>query len=255
MGTTNKENVQFVISHLEGCSGNFLGYLIADTKPSGKNIFRTDTDLNSQVLSINGRGLFWDLEIDKKLISHTVVVTHNYDRDQIQNTFPAAKLIQIYPYTHIGNVLYNICYKKLSIKLDNVIDNHFLDIRIWANKIELQNPEYLCNNYWDLTDKIKIQQFLGSKLTETQHHFFDQYWSTQLPVELNMPDSAMKILELVDYWQIQSYFSPWMVAWAIFVYEHKHNLLEHNRQWTINNATRFNNWEELAQIESQYDCK
>ena len=255
MGTKNKENVQFVISHLEGCSGNFLGYLIADLKYIDKNIFRVDTKLNDRVLSVNGRGLSWDLEIAKKLISHTVVVTHNYDRAQIQNTFPNAQLIQIYPYTHIGNVLYNVCYKKLSVKLDNLIDNYFIDIRNWIDLITAENPSYRCNNYWDLTNKIKIQQLLGNELTKTQHQFFDQYWATQLPFELNMPDRPMEIAELVNYWQIQNHFSPWMMAWTIFVYEHKNNLLENNRLWTINNADKFDSWEALAQIESQYAHK
>jgi len=252
MGTDNKEKVQFVISHLEGCSGNFLGYLIADTGHTVENVFRVDSRLNDRVLSINGRGITLEAEINQRLISHDIVVTHNYDRDQLQNIFPNAQLIQIYPYTHIGNVLYNVCYKKLSIKLDNPIDNYFIDIGIWINRITAENPGYLCNNYWDLKDKLKIQQLLGHELTTTQHRFFDQYWAVQLPFELNMPDRPMNILELVDYWQIQNNFTPWMFAWVVFVYEYTNSLAEKNRQWSIDDVDRFDSWSALAQIESQY---
>lgn len=252
MGTRNKENVQFVISHLEGCSGNFLGYLIADTEHNIENIFRVDSKLNDQVLSINGRGPLLYSEIDRRLNSHTIVVTHNYDLAQLQHIFPQAKLIQIYPYTHQGNVLYNICYKKLVVKLNNAIDNYYIDMEIWFNKISKENPGYSCVDYWNLTDKNKIQRLLDTQLTATQHQFFDQYWAAQLPYELNMPTVPMKITDLIKFWKIQDTCTPWLIAWVIFVYELINKLSESNRLWTIDDADKFDSWYALEKIESQY---
>lgn len=246
MGTGNKENVQLIISHVEGCSGNFLGYLSAEATQSHRPKFRVDVALNEQVLSINGRTT-WLAEIETRLVSHSVVVTHNYNRTQIQETFPNARLVQIYPYTHIGNVLYNICYKKLDQKLENAIDNYFLDICNWFDKIKKEEPDYHCANFWCLRDKTKIESLLGITLSPTQHQFFDQYWKEQLPYELDMPQHPMTIGELVKFWKIENGFSSWAVAWTIFVYEHINRLEENNRLWTINDAPKFDSWDTVIE--------
>jgi hypothetical protein len=253
MGTDNKEKVQFVISHLEGCSGNFLGYLIADTGHTVENVFRVDGKLNDQVLSINGRGLLLNQELDQRLQSHSVVVTHNYNLAQLQHTFPRAKLIQIYPHTHLGNVLYNVCYKKLTTKLDNAIDNYFIDIGIWFDRISKEYPGYDCINFWDLTNKNKIQHLLGAPLTKAQHQFFDRYWATQLPYQLDIPKEPMGIADLIKFWKIEHEFSPWFVAWVIFVYEMINNRSETSRLWSINHAANISDWCALEKIELQYD--
>jgi len=241
MGTRNKENVQLVISHLEGCSGNFLGYLAAEAMHADRAAFQIDVALNKQVLSINGRTAWLD-EIESQLALHSVVVTHNYNQTLIQKTFPKAQLIQIYPYTHVGNVLYNICYKKLNQKLENAIDNYFLDIGNWFDKIKKEEPDYRCTDFWCLHDKTQIENLLGTKLSPTQDQFFNQYWKEQLPYELDMPKQPMTISELVNFWKIENGFSLWLVAWAIFVYERINGLKETNRLWTINDAPKFDSW-------------
>jgi hypothetical protein len=170
MGKNNKENIQFVISHLEGCSGNFLGYLAASEKLY-ESYFRVDNNPSDLVLSINGRTT-WHEEIDSRLRNHKIVVGHNYDIELIKNTFPKASIIQIYPYTHIGNVLYNVSHKKLNIKLTNQVDNHFIDLNIWYHRIQEQKPLQMCVDFWDLTDKNKIEKLLGTQLTPEQNSFF-----------------------------------------------------------------------------------
>lgn len=252
MGTSNKAKVQFVISHLEGCSGNFLGYLAANVGSTDQKIFRVDLTEHDIVLSTNGR-TSWQEEIDSRLQNHRVVVTHNYNRTQIQKTFPNARLIQIYPYTHIGNVLYNICHKKVELKFDNLVDNYFLEIDIWFKKIKQQQPDYLCTDFWCLHDKNKISDLLGIKLLPTQNQFFDQYWKNQLKHELDIPAYEMSIGELIKFWNIEQDFSPWNIAWTIFVYEHINSLNEQNRMWSINNADQFDCWNTVINaIESNY---
>jgi hypothetical protein len=252
MGTTNKEKVQFVISHLEGCSGNFLGYLAADIDQSSRQLFRVDGPINQWVLSLDGRTT-WEEEVETRFISHPVVVTHNYNRTQIKKTFPNARLIQIYPYTHIGNVLYNISHKKLDLKLDNAVDNYFLDITIWMDRIKHEKPDYSCTDYWCLHNKTNVEQLLGATLSPTQDQFFEQYWKEQLSYDLNMPQHALTIKELIKFWKIENEFSMWMVAWTIFVYEYTNGLREINRIWTINDANKFDCWETVIQtVESRY---
>jgi hypothetical protein len=252
MGTENKKNVQFVISHLEGCSGNFLGYLAVSAKPQNSHrVFRVDTNFNEQVLSLNGRTT-WNTEVDQQLKSHSVIVTHNYDRLQIQETFPSARLIQLYPYTHIGNVLYNICFKKLNLKLTNVIDNHFLDISIWFNRLNQEKPNYLCTNVWALRSIEEIENLLGSVLSSGQIEFFNQYWEEQLQYELTLPLEPMSIASLIELWKIKNDFSPWLIAWTIFVYEHINGLQESDRHWSINDSSNFESWTSLQRIESNY---
>lgn len=252
MGSRNKENVQTVISHLEGCSGNFLGYLAADVGQTINNMFRIDVLKNNHVLSIDGRGESLYSEVETGLKSHSVVVTHNYDLDQLRETFPNAELIQLYPYTHIGNVLYNICYKKLTTKLDNIVDNHLIDLNIWFKRLESERPNYSCHDFWDLTDKNKVQQILRTSLTASQQQFFDQYWGNQLPLELEIPATPMSITELIDYWKIHNVCTSWMIAWVIFVFEKINNLSEHRRLWSIDNLPQAINWQILSTIEKQY---
>lgn len=253
MGTKDKTKVQLVISHLEGCSGNFLGYLVADSDCDYPNVFRMDKDHNDYVLSINGKTT-WHEEIESRLNDHSVVVTHNYNRTQIQQTFPTAQIIQIYPYTHIGNVLYNICHKKLDMKLENVIDNHFLNIQIWVDYIKNSEPKTSCTNFWDLRDKNKIQNLLGTELSLSQLSLFNRYWAQQLPHELDMPNYPMGIDELIEFWKIKNDFSLWNVAWTIFVYEHINNLQETDRLWSIDQTDKLDCWENVIKtIQSQYD--
>ena len=95
MGNKNQNQVQLVISHLEGCSGNFLGRLFADNFDKTQSFFRTDSDLHPDILAIDGVTT-WEKELGR-LENHQVVVTHNFDQAQIASTFPKAKLIQIYP--------------------------------------------------------------------------------------------------------------------------------------------------------------
>lgn len=251
MVKNNKKNVQFVISHLEGCSGNFLGRLIASPK-STRELFRVDYDLNDHVLAINGRG-DWETEIATKLISHTVVVTHNFNIDEIKHTFPSANLIQIYPYTHIGNVLYNVCHKKLSLKLDNKIDNYYLDIKIWHNRIKCQRPKVPCHDFWELASVKTLQKMLSIKrLSNDQLKYFNSYWGNQLQFDLSLPGSRMDIYELVKFWKIGGCFDCWMIAWVIYVYEYLNNLNESNRMWTIDDAIYFSDWTDVASIEKMY---
>ena len=130
MGATFKKNIQLVISHIEGSSGNFLARLYTGNDLKNQPTVRVDINLDPFVLAINGRNT-WDKELNSGLKDHNVVVTHNFDLGQIIKTFPTTQIIQIYPYTKIGNVLYNISHKKLKLTLNNHIDNNLIQIKEW----------------------------------------------------------------------------------------------------------------------------
>jgi len=250
MGKTNKENVRLVISHLEGCSGNFLGKLFSDRFDKDQSFFRVDHgELDPQVLPIDGVGN-WDQELTR-LKDHHVVVTHNFDRAHISKCFPNAKIIQIYPYTHIGNVLYNICFKKLNHTLPNLLDNYLLHITEWYDHIQKRRPTQTCTNFWQLSDQQAIESLLEIKFTKTQEDFFNQYWKNQLARDLTIPDSAMSIQELVSFWKVDDCFDQWLAAWTIFVYELTNKRLEQNRSWSID-TDNFESWTDLAKIQTRY---
>jgi hypothetical protein len=260
MGKTNQENVRLVISHLEGCSGNFLGKLFSDTFDKDQSFFRIDrTDGNDgfcgpHVLAIDGianDGVgSWDWEL-KRLKDHHVVVTHNFDRAQIAKDFPNAKIIQIYPYTHIGNVLYNICFKKLNHTLPNLLDNYLLHINEWYHHIQKSRPPQICTNFWQLSDQQAVENLLETKFTKTQEDFFNQYWKNQLAHELTIPNNAMSIQELVSFWKVEHCFDQWLAAWTIFVYELINQRLEQNRSWSID-TDNFESWNDLEKIQTRY---
>lgn len=251
MGKNNKERVQLVISHIEGCSGNFLGRLAVGYRKYAHNVFRVDQDLNDQVLAINGRES-WTHEIENRLMSHHVVVTHNFDRVLISQTFPNAKIIAVYPYTHLGNVLYNICWKKLTVTLTNAVDNHYLHIREWYEKIQHWRPEYICNDWWDLTDIEKIQCLLDAPITQSQQQFFDTYWKNQLCLKLDFPKESCTITELIQKWKLHDRFDPWLTALVIFVYELTNGWNESDRLWTIDDADKFAGWQDVIDIGEKY---
>jgi hypothetical protein len=250
MGTKNKEAVQLVISHLEGCSGNFLGRLSVDSYSKSQSQFRVDTDSNDQILAINGIDN-WTQELDR-LVNHRVVVTHNFDQQQISESFPNAKIIQIYPYTNVGNVLYNICFKKITTKLDNLVDNHLLHIVEWYQHIKKRQPVQNCVNFWQLTDRQFVENLLEIEFTKSQEEFFNQYWKQQLPYSLNIPGVPLSIKELVLFWKIEDYFNDWSIAWTIFVYELINQRSEYQRLWSID-VDKFESWNTLEKIQIRYN--
>ena len=250
MGKANKEKVQLVISHLEGCSGNFLGRLFADANDTNQSVFRTDIDNHPLVLAINGVNN-WDQELTR-FDDHQVIVTHNFNRHQISKSFPNAKIIQIYPYTHIGNVLYNICFKKLNNTLDNPVDNYFIHIVEWCRYIQQRHPGQNCTNFWQLTNQQQVENLLGIKFTKTQEEFFKQYWKQQITYSLTIPETPMSVEQLVSVWNIDDYFNDWSIAWTIFVYELINQRFEYQRLWSVD-LERFNSWEDLAKIQTRYD--
>ena len=250
MSNANKEKVQLVISHLEGCSGNFLGRLFVDANDKVQSFFRIDIDDHSQVLTIDGVGI-WIQRVEA-IRDHQVVVTHNFNQEQISKDFPNAKIIQIYPYTHVGNVLYNICFKKLNNTLDNQIDNYFLHIVEWYQHIRHRRPVQPCTNFWHLSNQQQVENLLGIKFTKTQEDFFKKYWEQQLAYSLSIPETPMSIEQLVSVWNIDNYFNNWSIAWTIFVYELINCRFEYQRLWSID-LDKFNSWEDLAKIQTRYD--
>jgi hypothetical protein len=250
MGKDYKKNVELVISHIEGCSGNFLGRIYANRELGNEKTFRVDHNLHTDVLATGDKDNLINL-LEHRFKNHRVIVTHCQDLETLQELFPAAKILSIYPYSHIGNVLYNISIKKLKITLSNAVDNHWLHINEWFNSIVSRKPVDVCIDFWDLTDKKKVQDMLGIELDTDQDKFFDQYWASQLQYELDLPTDPMTVDQLVHYWNINDFFCPWTVAWTIFVYEKIHNLKEGSRLWSIDQP--FNSWQDVASVESRYD--
>jgi hypothetical protein len=250
MGTQNKEKVQLVISHLEGCSGNFLGRLYAGAHNQNASLFRTDVNLHPKVLAIDGYAN-WATEVDK-LENHTVVVTHNFDQSLIRSTFPNACTIALYPYTHTGNVLYNICFKKSTNKIPNVIDNHLIHLKEWYAHILQRRPAYQCVDFWSLSDLTAVEALLETKLTDTQTEFFNCYWQHQLTLNLEIPTEPRSIQQLIQDWKIQDQFDDWFAAWTIFVYELINNKFESQRTWSID-VEVFCNWNDVGQIQGKYN--
>lgn len=251
MVSNNKNHVQLVISHLEGCSGNFLGYLAASQMPANRDFFRVDSGLNDHVLSINGR-CTWHSEIDQRLAQHSVVVTHNFDRALIARTFPNARIVQIYPYTCVGNVLYNVCAKKLDISIANRVDNHLINIREWHQRIQAARPQQQCWDFAQLQDRDAVERMLEIKLRPEQDEFFHCYWSNQLGYELDLPRRPMTITQLLDFWRLHDFCNDWSMAWVIFAFESCNHLREENRLWSIDDADFLQGWQQLLMIENLY---
>ena len=161
MGNSIKDQVQLVVSHLEGCSGNFLAKLYADYNLDNQSTFKVDTGQHPKVLAINGRQ---NLEHEiGQLGGHVAVVTHNFDQQLLTTTFPKAKIIQIYPYNKVGNVLWNISHKKLTTTLPNVIDNHLIQIVEWKKYLDNITPTNGCIDYADLNNQRFIECLLDIK--------------------------------------------------------------------------------------------
>jgi hypothetical protein len=255
MGLCYKEKVQLVISHLEGCSGNFLARLYADYNLDNELTFKVGADRHPKVLAINGRQNFkYELS---KLNSHIIVVTHNFDLQLLRNTFPYAKIIQIYPYNKVGNVLYNISYKKLTTVLSNTIDNHIIHIVEWKKNLDAIIPASNCVDYAALSDQTFVESLLDIKLNKTQLKFFNDYHRQQIPYTLNWPTSSCSIHELINTWGIVDWFNAWSIAFTISVFEDVNGYKESQRLWSID-TYKFITWIDVINLESKYqplcDC-
>lgn len=249
MGKNYQKSIELVISHVEGSAGNFLARLYANVDLKTQKTYRADGSLHPRVLAV---GDIDDLKqaLINEFDQHIVVVTHCQDCALLQQMFPAAKILQIYPYSQIGNVLYNISTKKLKTTMPNLIDNHLLHIREWFASIENRKPTQTCVDFGDLLNKDKVQRSLGIVFDTEQDNFFNRYWDSQLKYKLDIPTTPMSIRELIGHWGVENFFSSWMVAWTIFVYEKLHGLGETNRTWTIEQS--FKSWQDVEAIESKY---
>lgn len=248
MGNDYKTNIQLVISHQEGSAGNFLARLYANLDLYKQTAYRTDLDLHPLILAtgdINNLNFY----LKHHYNNHSVIVTHCQDLKILEYMFPEARILQIYPYSHIGNVLYNISTKKLKPSIHNLVDNHLIHITEWFSKIEKNRPLQQCIDYWELTNKEQVEKILGINFDLEQDKFFKKYWASQLAYDLNWPAKPMSIQELIDFWKLDV-FDAWFVAWTIFVFEKTHNLKEKDRQWSIDQT--FESWDQVKTIEHMY---
>ena len=249
MGNSIKEQIQLVVSHLEGCSGNFLARLYADHNLNTQSTFKVDGDQHPKVLAINGRqNLEYELG---KLNNHTAVVTHNFDLQLLTNTFPNAKIIQIYPYNKVGNVLWNISHKKLTTTLANTVDNHIIHIVEWKKYLDTISPTVGCVDYADLNDQNFVESLLDIRLNVSQLKFFNDYQRQQLPYTLNWPADVCGIQELIEQWAINDWFNAWSIAFTVCVFEDINGYKESQRLWSIDQS-QFCTWADVVKLESQY---
>ena len=249
MGATFKKNIQLVISHIEGSSGNFLARLYTGNDLKNQPPVRVDINHDPFALAINGRDTWYE-ELTR-LTDHTVVITHNFDQIQIIKTFPTAQIIQIYPYTKIGNVLYNISHKKLKLTLDNYIDNNLIQIKEWYKHIISHRPTYQVTDFGNLNHYAFVENLLGIKFNSEQTDYFDRYWAKQLPYNLSIPDHPMSIANMIKLWNIENWFNEWSVAYVIFVYELLHGYQDNNRLWSID-AEKFVSWQDVESLTRRY---
>jgi len=245
-----KNNIELVISHYEGSGGNFLGRLYAGKNLDSQPDFRVDTNRDPYSLPINGRDNWYE-ELEQDLVDHTVLITHNYDRELITNTFPTAKLIQLYPCRQVGNCLYNISYKKLSLSMSNAVDNHYIQIQDWYEHYTKHTPEYPCVDPVDLSNKPFVEQLLGVQFTVEQDRYFNKYWSNQLKYRLSIPTKPLSMLDLVNLWAIQNWCTEWSVAFLLYVYELTHDLFD-RRKWSIDQQD-LTSWDSVYLLEKQYN--
>tara|TARA_R110000822_G_scaffold308837_2_gene437272 strand:- start:18 stop:779 length:762 start_codon:yes stop_codon:yes gene_type:complete len=250
MGFDTKNNIELVISHYEGSGGNFLGRLYAGKNLDSQPDFRVDTNRDPYSIPINGRDN-WYAELEKDLKDHTVLITHNFDLKLIADTFPDAKLIQLYPYSQIGNILYNISHKKLSMSMDNAVDNHYIHIQDWYAHCVQHRPDYTCTDPADLSNKPFIEQLLGVQFTVEQDRYFNKYWSNQLKYNLVIPNTPLSMCELVNLWAINDWCTDWSMAFLLFVYELTHGLID-QRKWSIDQQV-YNDWDSIYLLENQYN--
>ena len=249
MGNSIKDQVQLVVSHLEGCSGNFLARLYADYNLNDQSTFKVDGDQHPKVLAINGRqNLEYELG---KLNNHIAVVTHNFDQQLLTTTFPKAKIIQIYPYNKVGNVLWNISHKKLTTTLSNAVDNNLIHIVEWKKYLDNIIPTNDCIDYADIDNQSFIESLLGIKLNDSQLKFFNDYQSQQLPYTLDWPNRVCSIQELINQWAIDDWFNTWSIAFTVGVFEDINGYRESQRLWSIDQQ-QFYSWDDVVKIEYQY---
>lgn len=244
MGRNTKESVEFVISHLPGCSGNFLARLISDVDVSEqKSFYRIDIDRNSDVAALD----FLDFS---KINQHRVVVLHDFDRKNLRY-FPNAKHIAIYPYTNVGNIIYNITTKKVTPNIKNIKDQYYLWLQDWHKHIINKKPNYKCWNYNSLKDIDFLQKEIF-KFNQNQIEFFYTYWKNQNQYNLNIPEKKSSMEDIICQNKIKNWFNDWSAIYAIYCYEYCNNICETQRQWSIDNL-ELTNWENLCSIQEQYN--
>lgn len=241
--------MELVISHFEGCSGNFIGHLYANKELNSLSRFRVDMGKYSHIMAFEGRERWHD---DLKACKdHTILVSHQFNKELIYTAFPEAKHIAIWPYTNQMNVLWNICYKKLSPSNINNIDYHFINLKEWHSKLQSCAPAYQCFDYGKLSDFKYVESMLGVTLDDNQRRFFDEYWSAQLGQNLTWPIKALSIPEIIHWYNLENNINDWNVALVLYTFEAVNGIQECQRSWSIDNVN-CTSWANVIDLQSKY---
>jgi len=256
MDTGYKEKVELVICHTEGCGGNFLACLYCSHDLSNIQTFRTDTWSDHPKILSTDSTTDWENNMDRWK-GQTIVVTHQFDRQKIYSFFPNARVIQIFPKSCLGNVLWNISHKKLKHSIDNILDSHCIQIKEWWQRILEYRKTIdlaLCFDYGDLNNKELVQGLLGINFNQSQQDFWDRYWQCQLGPRINVPDQACGMKDLIAQSGIHDRFDHWSIAFAIVVFEHINQLDESQRLWSIDDFSP-TSWDDVVALEYCYKLK
>lgn len=249
MGKTDSKDMELVISHFEGCAGNFIAHLYANKNFEILKTFRVDVSTYSHICTIEGRN-DWHTEL-KACKDHEILVSHQFDKDLIQSAFPNTRHIAIWPYTKQMNVLWNICHKKLSAHQIHNIDHCYINLKEWHNKLNSHIPSYECFDYGRLSDIDYVEYMLNTTLESDQQQFFKEYWLSQNNLNLTWPSNAMSIPEIIKWYHLENNITKWGVALVLYTFESVNGLQESQRKWSIDNITG-TDWDEIVQLQLEY---
>lgn len=241
--------MELVISHFEGCSGNFIGHLYANKEFDLLNKFRVDLYRDPYVLAINGRDS-WSAEL-KNCKEHKILVSHQFNKELIHQTFPNAQKIAIWPYTKQMNVLWNICYKKIPVSRGHNIDYYYINLKDWHIKLQEHTPRYQCFDYGQLTNSSYVESMLKITLDSRQQKFFNDYWKNQLQHNLTWPIEAMPISDIILWYGLANDITDWNIALVLYTFETINNLQESQRKWSIDNVNN-TSWAEIIELQHKY---
>lgn len=252
---------RIVISFDEGCSGNFLASIITN---SVINTFNRIDIHDSHNRFDYGCWPTAEYPVTKKLLQHSVIVTHVNNIDQIKEIFQTSTVIRIVPKTGLFTAIYNVFSKKHFKKeiVDSWNSNFkglsydwcFEHLKDYYIKFTLMNnfKNSIIFNFGDLYNKDKlIAFFTENNISIINYDYIDRYLTQQMPLVLDIPASKniKDIFSLIpsDFFNI----SPWFACYCIFCFELNNNFKESDRQWSIAEQA-FINEKTLLDLSTRY---
>jgi hypothetical protein len=231
---------KIILSYREGCSGSWLGEILNICKFGGNPQINFRQDINGVPRSVYH---FDGHQTDNcaPFLSYNnqpFITCHADNYELLKTQWPDSVVYRIIPKTYVLDAIASSWYK-LKPKNSSTVDHAFEYIKTYYRLHTEIDPKFgIVIDYGKLRDKKWVQTFVEQNKMlyhQTCNSFIFSYWGMQKKSNYKIIPPRLTMYEIINTLDMGR--DVFYVALAIFVYEKSNNLLELQRNWSIDELT------------------